>query len=178
MSDAALVIDESTPGFGGSAGAEAGEDESPVLASLDRDLLAGRKNSGNRKKLLDRLDELFSTVQRAYEDQAQRADAIEDYHDCFNCVSNSNRYYNGISDIYFPIIHDAIVALVTRYSNQMCPQAGRYIEEVTADGTQSSSLIGLLEHYLREAKFETQVYRGPLQPLHGLVRARARDCFT
>ena len=159
MSDAAIVIEREPDVPGGSAGSSAGEDESQVLASRDRDLLAGRRNGAQRRKLLDRLDELFGHVHRAYEDQVERSDAIADYWDCFNCVSNRNKYYNGIADIYFPIIHDAIVALVTRYTNQMCPQAGRYIEEVTADGTQSVSLIGLLEHYLRETKFETQVLK-------------------
>jgi hypothetical protein len=157
VSDAAILLGPERLGV--PSGPDAGEEESPVLVSRDRDLLAGRRNSGNRRKLIDRLDELFGAVQRAYEDQNERAADTEDYWDCFNCVTNDNRFYNGRSEIYWPIVHDALVALVTRFSNQMCPQSGRYIEEVAADGTQSSSLIGLLEHYLREAKFETQVLK-------------------
>lgn len=147
MSDAALVIEiEPTEGEAETGGG--------VRASRDRDLLAGRA-----KKLRDRLDALFSEVMRAYEDQADRSDDIEDYWDCYNCVANSRQYYNGIAQIYFPIIHDAVNARATRFSNQMCPQPGRWVEETTADGTQSTSLIGLLEHYLRETRFETQALK-------------------
>ncbi len=135
---------------------DAGEEED-VLASRDRDLLAGRARAS--KKLRDRLDELFSEVLRAFEDQADRADSIDDYTDCYNCVSNGNQYYNGVAQNYFPIIHDAINARVTRFSNQMCPDPGRWVEETTSDGTQSESLIGLIEHYLRETHFETQVLK-------------------
>jgi hypothetical protein len=151
MSDAASVI-EVEPESGGILGSDGGE--KVVGPQRDRDLLAGRGT-----KLRDKLDEIFAAVMRAFEDQKDRSDDIEDYWDCFNCRSNSRRYYNGIADIYFPIIHDAVVARTTRFSNQMCPQAGRYIEEVSADGTQSQSLIGLLEQYLREANFETMVLK-------------------
>jgi hypothetical protein len=149
MSDAVVVeLERESP-------EEPEAEEAPdPLASRDRDLLAGRN-----RKLRDKLDEVFNHVHRAFEDQRDRSDDIEDYLDCYNCRSNSRQYYNGIADIYFPIIHDAINAIVTRFSNQICPQTGRYLEIVSADGTQPQSLMGLLEHYLREARFETQVLK-------------------
>ncbi len=151
MSDAALAI-EVEPEVGGNPGSDG--DEKEAGASRDRDLLAGRS-----KKLRDKLDEIFSAVMRTFEDQRDRSDDIEDYWDCFNCRSNSRQYYNGIANIYFPIIHDAVVARSTRFVNQLFPQSGRYVEVVSADGTQPVSLIGLVEHYLRETRFETQVLK-------------------
>lgn len=153
MSDTGELVVEVDPAGRDSAGFD-GDEEVGVLASRDRDLLAGRS-----KKLADHLDKVFDEVHRAFENQQDRSDDIEDYWDCYNCKSNSNQYYNGIANIFFPIIHDAINAIVTRYSNQMCPQTGRYIEEVTSDGSQSQALIGLLEHYIRQAKFETSVLK-------------------
>jgi hypothetical protein len=152
MSDAGTALIE----LPAEPGAEAGDgEEVDVLGRRDRDLLAGR----GTKKLRDNLDDIFSAVHRAFEDQRDRADDIEDYWDCFNCRSNSRQYYSGIANIYFPIIHDAVKARETRFSNQMCPQSGRFLEVVSADGTQPQSLIGLLEHYLREVRFETQVLK-------------------
>jgi hypothetical protein len=152
MSDAAQVVELEPDASRLSS--DDGE-EVDVLATRDRDLLAGR----GAKKLADRLDKLFNDVHRAYEDQRDRSDDIDDYWDCVNCRSNGKQYYSGIANIYFPIIHDAVKARETRFSNQMCPQSGRFLEVVSADGTQPQSLIGLLEHYLREARFETQVLK-------------------
>src|ERR1700688_1156018 len=151
MSDAAPQF-EVEPEVGGNPGSDGGEEVVRGSASRDRDLLAGRSD-----KLRKKLDEIFNAVLRTFEDQKDRSDDIEDYWDCFNCRSNSRQYYNGIANIYFPIIHDAVSARSTRFSNQLFPQSGRYIEVVSADGTQPQSLIGLLEHYLRETHFETMV---------------------
>jgi hypothetical protein len=142
------------PEVGGNPEPDDAEEGAAPRSDRDRDLLGGRA-----KKLRDRLDEVFGHVSRAFEDQQDRSDAIEDYWDCFNCRANSRQYYNGIANIYFPIIHDAVNAIVTRYSNQICPQTGRYIEVVSDDGTQPQSLIGILENYLRNARFETQVLK-------------------
>lgn len=149
MSDAGLVV-----GLQSMQPWDADPDDAPAKGRRDRDLLAGRA-----KKLRDRLDELFNDVTRAYEDQADRSDAIDDYWDCFNCVLNANQFYNGTAQICLPIIHDAVVARSTRFVNQLFPQSGRYVEVVSADGTVPTSLIGLVEHYLRETRFETQVLK-------------------
>ncbi len=133
---------------------EPDEEENSGPPSRDRDLLGA-----STSKIRTKLDELFSAVARGYEDQSERADAIDDYWDCFNCVINGNQYYNGIAQIYFPIIHDAVVARSTRFGNQMCPDVGRYIEAVTTDGTTPTAIIALLEHYLRSKMFETQVLK-------------------
>ena len=133
---------------------EPDEEENSGPPSRDRDLLGA-----STSKIRTKLDELFSAVARGFEDQSERADAIDDYWDCFNCVINGNQYYNGIAQIYFPIIHDAVVARSIRFGNQMCPDVGRYIEAVTTDGTTPTAIIALLEHYLRTKMFETQVLK-------------------
>ncbi len=120
----------------------------------DRDLLGGQ-----RSKIRTKLDKVFDDVAEGYEAQKPRADNIERYWEAYNCELNECQYYNGIAEIFFPIIHDAVNARNTRFTNQMFPQGARSIEEVSADGTQSSGLIGLCEHYLREAAFEINVMK-------------------
>ncbi|MES2137589.1 MAG: hypothetical protein V4502_11095, partial [Pseudomonadota bacterium] len=123
-------------------------------ASRDRDLL-GNSRSPIRRKLAD----LASAVWRGYEDQSDRSDSQLDYWDCFNCVTNGNQYYNGIAQIYWPIIHDAITARATRFINQLFPHTGRYVEVISADGAKPAALVGLLEHYIRSQRFKTQVLK-------------------
>src|SRR5712691_2154431 len=145
MSDAAPAPDTGEP--------EEAEEPQRGPARRSRDLLGS-----SRSKIRGRLDKLFDDIARGFEDQKERADDQARFWDCYNCIINECQYYHGIAEIYFPIIHDAVNARATRFINQMFPQGGRAIEEVSADGTLSAAL-GLLEHYLREAQFETEVMK-------------------
>jgi hypothetical protein len=144
------------------AGPEPEEDEvASAPVDRDRDLLGG-----SRSKIREKLGKVFDDNARGFEDQSPRADDQARYWEAYNCELNECQYYNGIAQIYIPAVRDAINAIVTRLGNQMFPQGGRAIEEVSADGTQSSGLIGLLEHYLREAEFEINVVRPLLRHLY------------
>ena len=144
------------PEVGGNPGLNAEEEAEPAHAPVDRDRdLLG----GSRSKIRERLLKTFDEVARGFEDQSERSDNINRYWEAYNCELNECQYYNGIAQIYIPAIRDAINAIVTRLGNQMFPQGGRAIEETSADGTQASGLIGLLEHYLREAQYEINVNR-------------------
>ena len=128
------------------------EEEAAPTLTRDRDLL-GRSNSRIRKKL----DELFAQVSEGYEKQSDRSNDQMDYWDCYNCQLNDNQTYNGNAQIYVPIIRDAINARATRFVNQLFPQSGRYVEAITDDGSTNNELIALLDHYIRNAKFKTNI---------------------
>lgn len=112
---------------------------------------------GSRAKIRTRLDKLFDDIARGFEDQKERADDQTRFWEIYDCVINERQYYHGIAEIYFPIIHDAIEARATRFPNQMFPQGGHTIEVINTDGTRHASLVGLLENYLKEGSFETDV---------------------
>lgn len=105
----------------------------------------------------DVLDKLFGDIAKGFEDQSTRADAQQDYWDCYNCQPNQHRYYNGIAEIYFPIIHDAVEARATRFTNQLFPQSDRYVDCTAADGSMQWDMIALTEHYLKAESFKTDV---------------------
>jgi hypothetical protein len=151
MSDAAEVSD--AEGLLGDSPDGEAEEKTDALAR-DRDLLGRRDpNSPIRKHL----DELWDTIKKGFEDQSDRADDIEDFWDCYNCVANDKRYYNGVAEIYWPIIHDAVEARATRFTNQLFPQSGRYVEAISADDSSPTSIVALLDHYIRQARLKTQV---------------------
>ncbi len=132
--------------------------EDDVEERRDRDLLGRRPGeNGAPNPLRKLLADLRDAVKKGFEDQVDRSDSQQDYWDCYNCEANGNRYYNGIADIYFPIIHDAVEARVTRFVNQMFPQSGRYVEVVASDGSTVSELRALLDHYVRSRQFKTQI---------------------
>src|SRR5258706_922603 len=142
MSDAAVPDDSSTEP----------ERDPPPKRSAD---LLGRSTSPIRKYL----DELFSTILKGYEDQNDRASAINDYWAAYNCELNSNQRYNGDAEVYVPIIHDAVTARCTRFGNQLFPQSGRYVEVTTSDGKQPWEIVALLSHYIRIGKLQTKAFK-------------------
>ncbi len=107
-------------------------------------------DSGLAKDFVD----LYNEIEKAFQNQAQRADKIADYWDCYNAVINHNQYYNGTSSAYVPIIYDAIQARKTRFNNQVFPQSGRYIDVTTEDGNHPHSTMALLEFYIRALKLK------------------------
>ncbi len=130
------------------------DEAEPRANDRDRDLL-GRRDG--RSKIRRKLDDLFDTIARGFIDQAPRADEQEDYWDCYNCVINSNQFYNGNSQIYVPIVRDAVNALTTRNINQLFPQSGRYLEAISEDGKTPWHIIALLDYYIRSRRLKTQV---------------------
>ena len=107
------------------------------MLGRDADLLGRQTPGGGKAKggIRARLDDLFDDIKRGFDDQRERADSNEDYWDCYNCEANQHRYYNGIANIYFPIIHDGTEAIVTRDVNQLFPQGGRYVQAIASDGS-------------------------------------------
>lgn len=106
-----------------------------------------------RKRLL----ELYKDIEKSFLDQNGRADEIMDYWDMYNCQLNERQFYSGNSHIFVPIVKDAIKARKTRFTNQIFPQSGRYVEVTTENGDVPHATMAVLEHYVRAAKLRTQV---------------------
>lgn len=111
-----------------------------------------------RKRIRERLLKIYEDVEKAFENQKQRSDAILDYWDMYNCVLGGKQYYNGNSKIFVPIIQVAINARSTRFTNQMFPQNGRHVQVTAAgDDKEPLALVALLEKYVHDARLRTQV---------------------
>lgn len=110
-----------------------------------------------RPEIKDALLEMYKDIERGFENQEERANATMDYWDIYECRLGPKQYYTGQSKIFLPITHDAINARAVRFTNQIFPQAGRYIEVTSEDGTLPHGEMSLLEHYIRKAKLRTQV---------------------
>lgn len=106
-----------------------------------------------RKAALD----ILRDVEKGYVDQRQRANQTMDNWDLYNCVLNDNQFYSATNPIYVPLVHDAVEARKTRFTNQVFPQSGRYVEATTEDGEVPSATISLLEHYVRKARLRDQI---------------------
>lgn len=111
----------------------------------------------SRPAIKKRLTEAFNDIQRGFIDQSHRADEVMDYWDIYNCELGEQQYYNGNAKIFVPIVHNAIDARKTRFTNQVFPKSGRCVEVIDENGDPPYALTALAEHYVRKAKLRTLV---------------------
>ena len=137
----------------------------PSLLTRDDDLL-GKKGSECREWLQKR----FEGIARGFQDQTDRSNRLEDWWNCYNCEHDDNGYYNGEAEIYVPTIHDAVKAIGTRWGNQLMPQIGRYVECTPTDGQQPYEVLSLVNHYIKRAKFKTNVLKPVIR--NGLIEGQ------
>jgi hypothetical protein len=115
------------------------------------------KELSTNAKTRDRLLEIYKDIQEGFVNQRDRVDDILDYWDAYECKLGERQYYSGTSQIYLPFVYDAVEARQTRFTNQLFPQSGRYVEVTTENGDIPHATMALLEHYVGQAKLRTQI---------------------
>jgi hypothetical protein len=119
---------------------------------------------------LDRNEELLykpdveETLAKIYEDIVINLDAHQrridnniDNWDMYNVKMGANQFYNGTNNIYVPLVRDALEARKTRFTNQLFPKSGRYVDCISQDGTRPAALLSLLNWYVRKAHIRTNI---------------------
>lgn len=109
----------------------------------DRERQLGKKPAIKKK-----LSRLYKDIAKGFADQNERADNIMDYWDLYNSQLSYKQFYSGNSQVFVPIIHDAVEARKTRFANQLFPQNGRYVEVISESGDIPYAHMALLEHYV------------------------------
>lgn len=105
----------------------------------------------------DTLSDLYSDIVVNMDAHQRRIDNNIDNWDMYNCKVGANQFYNGTSNTYVPLVRDALEARKTRFTNQLFPKSGRYVDCVSQDGTRPSALMSLLDWYVRKAKIRTDI---------------------
>ena len=129
-----------------------------------------------RKAIRDKLQSIYDDVWQGFQAQARRSDAIMDNWDAYNAILGARQFYNGNSEIFVPIICDAVNARKTRFTNQIFPTSGRYVEVISEDGEEPNAIMALLEHYVRQARMRTLVM--PAMMVNGDVEGQYNVCVT
>jgi hypothetical protein len=111
------------------------------------------KRAGVQKQLL----EMFDEIEQGFSDQSERSDDLVDYWDVYNCKLTGHQFYDGNSKIFVPIVHNAVDARKTRFTNQIFPTNGRNVEVVSSDDQLPYATMSLLEYYIARAQLRTKV---------------------
>lgn len=100
---------------------------------------------------------LYTEVKKGFEEQRPRADEILDYWDHHDQVLTEKQFYSGNTRICLPFVHDAVKARVTRFTNQIFPQSGRFVEVTTGEADPPQGTQALVEHRIRQIKAKTML---------------------
>lgn len=122
------------------------KEESEVPVYEDR-----KKEWREDEKVKKTLGETYASVIAGFDDKEEQNRVIERAWDIYNCELNENQMYEGDSKVYLPITHDAIEARVTRFSNMIFPQTGRYSDVLSADGKVPYETMAVLDNYVEQA---------------------------
>lgn len=109
-----------------------------------------KKQWKDDEKVKKELGEIHSLVKSGFDDKTDQTAVIERAYDIYNCILNENQMYEGDSKVYLPIVHDAIEARVTRFSNSIFSGNGRYSDVLSNDGNVPYDTMALLDHYVEE----------------------------
>ena len=131
------------------------ERDTQIVSKEDMDEDRNEELCGKRE-IKKAAEEIFKDVDKGFSDQWERSNATMDYWDIVNCNLGAKQFYNGNSKIYVPIVHDAVEARKTRFTNQIFPVSGKHVE-VTASEDKPRALMSLLEHYIRKTKLRTKI---------------------
>lgn len=114
-----------------------------------------KENFANRKPIRERAEKLHPDVIAAFEDKNDQSRNIDNYWDIYNCKLNDKQQYDGDSQVFVPVAHDAIEARVKRYVSMLMPTTGRSIDVISENGDIPYETIALQEHYIRMNNLRT-----------------------
>lgn len=155
VSDTAEPEDESADAEGEEGEAE-GDVEGGENKKDEAELFPRAKELSGENDIKTALVELYSDIENGFSDQYERVNETLDFWDIYNCTLSANQGYMGNSQVFVPIVKNAVNARKTRFVNQLFPPSGRYIEAISSDPS-PTYLMSLLEHYVRRAKLRTKV---------------------
>ena len=125
--------------------------------SKDKEIEDSKENIAKKKSVRDDLTKHFKDILKGFENQNARAVNIADYWDIYNCQLGDKQFYNGNSQIFIPIVKNAVDARVTRFTNQLFPKSGRYVDITTNSGDVPYAHMALLEHYVKKSHLRTKI---------------------
>jgi hypothetical protein len=109
-----------------------------------------------KPEIRERVIDLMKDVAKGFEAQWERGNDQLDYWDVYDQITSPRQAYSGNSQVYLPIVFQAIEARVVRFVNQLFPRSQRSVDCISSD-EKPFDIMALLEHYIRKARLRTQV---------------------
>jgi len=100
---------------------------------------------------------LYPLIVKAYENQQEQSDCIEEYWAIYNAQPDANLQYSGNSQGYVPAVRDCCNARTKRTLKQLFPVSHKHVDGISSDGATPYTQLSLLEHYIRKTQLKSTV---------------------
>lgn len=116
------------------------------------------KNYASDSKVKEACAKIYQQVLTGYsEEKKQRTEDNEEYWSIYNCELGDNQQYDGDSQVYEPIVRDAIEARRKRFTGMLFPTVGNNIECISEQGDTPAATLSILQRHVRETNLRSVV---------------------
>src|SRR5882672_5400761 len=99
---------------------------------------------------------LYPIIQKAFENKSGQYSTIEENWNIYNTVADENAQYAGFTDVFNPIVRNAVNRRVRHRLMQLFPANEIHIGAITEDRTPFAHMA-LIEHYIRQTQLKEVV---------------------
>jgi hypothetical protein len=99
---------------------------------------------------------LYPIIQKAFENKSGQYSTIEENWNIYNTIADENAQYAGFTDVFNPIVRDAVNTRVRRRLMQLFPANEIHVGAITEDRTPFAHMA-LIEHYIRHTQLKEVV---------------------
>lgn len=114
------------------------------------------KNYASNRDLQEKCAKLYDQVITGFrEEKKDQNDSIEECWDIYNCELGDNQQYDGDSQIYEPIVHDAVEARRKRFTGMTFPNVGNNLEVISEQGDMPQATLSVLQRYIKDTNLRS-----------------------
>lgn len=114
------------------------------------------RNYGSEKGLQEKCVKIYEQVLTGFrEEKKEQNDVIEECWDIYNCALGDYQQYDGDSEIYEPIVHDAVEARRKRFTGMTFPNVGNNLEVISEQGDIPAATLSILQRYIKDTNLRT-----------------------
>ena len=114
------------------------------------------KNYAGVKSLQEKCAKLYDQIITGFrEEKKEQNDSIEECWDIYNCELGDNQQYDGDSEIYEPIVHDAVEARRKRFTGMCFPNVGNNLEVISEQGDIPQATLSVLQRYIKDTNLRS-----------------------
>jgi hypothetical protein len=113
-------------------------------------------NYASNKELQQKCAKLYEQIITGFrEEKKDQNDTIEECWDIYNCDLGDNQQYDGDSQIYEPIVHDAVEARRKRFTGMTFPNVGNNLEVISEQGDIPAATMSILQRYIKDTNLRS-----------------------
>jgi hypothetical protein len=110
------------------------------------------KNYATSSKVVEKALGVYTQIREGFkEEKKKQNDLIDECWDIYNCVLGDAQMYEGESQIFEPIVRDAVEARRKRFTAMLFPQVGNNIQCVSETGEQPAEVLAILQRHVSKS---------------------------